>query len=303
MNKTNGKNNNTGYKGKYYDPNYKRNKEKYGDLYDPKDFAVPNLNYEPKQRDNSQNYRGRNTNYKGRRYNPNYNNPEWQRKKRKQGKTFFTLTVAFTVLVYLSITTTMFDSIYDSLGVTMPSPNNVNVSNTNTSAEVSTDSVVTPDIDNLLNNTEIYVDSCDTTGSRQANVKVNVGYDFREYYGYTNKNAQLVYVQADELVEQYKSEENSKNRYCDSQANVDGASENYNRGYAIGDALGGGSNAYNIFPQLSNTNGGDYNNIEMQLQDTLYNGGTVTNFELKLISWVCQVICVSLLFSCHCTSQ
>ncbi|WOO89612.1 DNA/RNA non-specific endonuclease [Mollicutes bacterium LVI A0078] len=284
MNKTNGSNKNTGYKGKYYDPNYKRNKEKYGDLYDPKDFAVPNPNYEARKRDTSQNYKGRNTNYKGRRYNPNYNNSEWQRKKGKQGKTFFTLTVAFAVLMYLSVTTTMFDSVYDSLGITMPSPNNVSVSNTNTSTETPTDSVVTPDIENLLSNKEISVDSCDLSGNRQANVKVNIGYGSREYYGYTNEYGQLAYVQADSLQLQNSSTENltSDGRYCDSQANVDGASGSYNRGHAIGDALGGDSNAYNIFPQLTDINSGTYNDIEMQLQDTLYNGGSVTNFELKL---------------------
>ncbi len=281
MNKTNGKNNNTGYKGKYYDPNYKQNKAKYGDLYDPKDFAIPNPNYEPRQRDTSQNYRGRNTNYRGRRYNPNYNNPEWQRKKRKQGKTFFTLTVAFAVLVYLSVSTTLFDGVYDRLGIQMPSPQGYSVYSV-INESISNESAITPDIDKLLANTEISVDSCDLSGGRQPNVKVNVGYDFREYYGYTNEYSQLVYVQADKLVEQYKSEENSKKRYCDGQANVRDIGGNYNRGHAIGDALGGDSNAYNIFPQLINTNKGAYNDVERQLQDTLYNSGSVTNFELKL---------------------
>lgn len=290
MNKTNGKNNNTGYKGKYYDPNYKQNKAKYGDLYDPKDFAVPNPNYEPRPRDTSQNYRGRNTNYKGKsyRYSPNYNDPNWQRKKKKQGKTFFMSTVLFAILMYLSVTTTIFDGVYDKLGIHMPEPQGYSVNsilNDNTSnGSTSNEAAITPNVDKLKTNSVIYVDSCDLSGNRQPNVKVNIGYGSRVYYGYTNEYSQLAYVQADSLQLQNSSTENltSYGRYCDSQANVNGASGNYNRGHAIGDALGGDSNAYNIFPQLINTNEGAYNDVERKLQDTLYNGGTVTNFELKL---------------------
>lgn len=42
---------NIGYKGKYYDPNYKRNKKKYGDKYNPRDFACPSSNSELKKND------------------------------------------------------------------------------------------------------------------------------------------------------------------------------------------------------------------------------------------------------------
>lgn len=143
---------------------------------------------------------------------------------------------------------------------------------------------VTADIESLQNNQLIEVDSCDLTATREPNVKVDVGFGDREYYGYTNEYGQLVYVQADSLKLQDSSleEVTSDGRYCDEQAPVDGAKGSYNRGHAIGDALGGVSNAYNIFPQLQITNSGDYNNIEQELQQTLYDGGTVTDFSLTL---------------------
>lgn len=132
-------------------------------------------------------------------------------------------------------------------------------------------------------NSVISVDSCDTTGSRQPNVKVEVGYGSRDYYGYTNEYSQLVFVQADSLqLQNSKTEPLIDGRYCEAQASVEGASNPYNRGHAIGDALGGDSNAYNIFPQLTSTNSGEYNSIEIELQETLYKGGTVTDFEVLL---------------------
>lgn len=296
MNKNNGNKPTNGYKGKYYDPNYKANKAKYGDLYDPKDFAVLNPNWEPKQNYNrrskgtenrnnqkrNSNYKGRATNYKGpaHRYNPNYHDPEIMRKTRKRNKTIFFIILIFAILIVTAVKTPIGNNLLEVLG-DYSSPVSSTASNSS-NAKTVTDKIIEPNIEQLMSNTEVYVDSCDTNGNRQPNAKANIGYDFRNYYGYTNEYSQLVYIQADSLTEQYKSEENSKNRYCDAQANVDGANGSYNRGHGIGDALGGDSNAYNIFPQLSSVNSGGYNDIEMELQNTLYNGGSVTNFELKL---------------------
>ncbi len=297
MNKNNGNKPSNGYKGKYYDPNYKANKAKYGDLYDPKDFAVLNPNWESKQNDNrrskrtenrnnqksNSNYRGRATNYKGpaHRYNPNYHNPEIMRKTRKRNKTIFFIILIFAILIVAGVKTSIGNDLLEVIG-DYSSPVSSTAINSS-DANAVTDKIIEPNIDQLISNTEVYVDSCDTNGERQPNVKANIGYGSREYYGYTNEYSQLVYVQADSLQLQNSSTEPLVGgRYCDAQANVGGASGNYNRGHGIGDALGGDSNAYNIFPQLSSVNGGDYNDIEMNLQSALYNGGSVTNFELKL---------------------
>ncbi|WOO87034.1 hypothetical protein RZE82_07940 [Mollicutes bacterium LVI A0039] len=65
MKKNTGGNKKTGYKGKFYDPNYKLNKAKYGDLYNPKEFAIPNPNYEPKINNKIQNDNPEDNNYIG----------------------------------------------------------------------------------------------------------------------------------------------------------------------------------------------------------------------------------------------
>lgn len=53
----------------------------------------------------------------------------------------------------------------------------------------------------------IEVLACDLSGKRESSVKVDVGYGSREYFAYTNEFAQLVKVQAKELVAQ--KEENN----------------------------------------------------------------------------------------------
>lgn len=281
MNNTNGNNKNTGYKGKYYDPNYKQNKAKYGDLYDPKDFAVLNPNWEPKENNKRTK---RNSNYKGRHYDPNYHKmtPKQRRaKKQKQNMQATLLGVLIILGIFFVQEAGALDTFLQTIGTTnTKQATNVETVNNTTAA----DSIIEPNIDQLLTNTEIATDSCDSSGNRQANVKANIGYGSRNYYGYTNEYSQLVYVQADSLLLQNSSTEDltEDGRYCEEQANVEGASDPYNRGHAIGDALGGDSNSYNIFPQLSSINGGAYNDVERELQDTLYNGGSVTNFELKL---------------------
>ncbi len=267
-------NNSNRYKGKYYDPNYKANKAKYGDLYDPKDFAVPNPNWE------SRNNQGRN-NYKGRKKNN-------QRKHSKKGSNNIATLTTF-ILVMLMIITVNTDvlstisSKFSNSQVTNTTVVTTAVQDVTSIEETVVNEPVVPDINSLLSNTMITIDTCNLDGSRQPNVMVDIGAGSRVYYGYTNEYSQLAYVQANSLqLQNSATEALVDGRYCEAQASVSEASGSYNRGHGIGDALGGVSNAYNIFPQLTNVNSGSYNDIEIKLQDALYNGGSVTDFELKL---------------------
>ena len=105
------------------------------------------------------------------------------------------------------------------------------------------------------NNIVVTVDACDLSGDRTPNAKVDIGYDFREYWGYTNEFGQLVEVYAQEIIPQLKEEENSKGRYCKDEAKVPGTeNKNFDEGHVIADSLGGVSNAYNITPQDSYLN-------------------------------------------------
>lgn len=105
------------------------------------------------------------------------------------------------------------------------------------------------------NNAIVEVDACDLSGDRIPNAKVDIGYDFREYWGYTNEFGQLVEVYAQEIIPQLKEEENSKGRYCKDEAKVPGTeNKSFDEGHVIADSLGGVSNAYNITPQDSYLN-------------------------------------------------
>lgn len=136
---------------------------------------------------------------------------------------------------------------------------------------------------------EITVDACNTSGKRQSNVVVDIGYDSktieREYYAYTNDYGQLTYVTAEELIlqEDYEHMEGD-GRYCSDEAKVDGVeSDKLDEGHVIADSLGGVSNAYNITPQESNLNrNGKQAEMEQQLRDALESGETVTNFYAEI---------------------
>lgn len=136
---------------------------------------------------------------------------------------------------------------------------------------------------NVVNNQTLVVDACDLRGQRQANVKVDIGYDsdkiVRNYWGYTNNYGQLVYIHADQLILQQKSEEHYKHRLCKDEADVAGTkAKNYDQGHVIADALGGVSNAYNITPENSYVNrAGHQYQLEQKWIDLLYNHQQVTN--------------------------
>lgn len=142
-------------------------------------------------------------------------------------------------------------------------------------------------VDNILSSDVEYekldVDSCDLSGKRKANSKVDIGFDSsyaeREYLAYTNSTRQLVYVEADEIILQNDELEDvtSGGRYCPDEAKVKGTEDvNLDEGHVIADSLGGVSNSYNITPQDSylNQEGQQY-----QMEKLIRKGGGASNFK------------------------
>jgi hypothetical protein len=136
------------------------------------------------------------------------------------------------------------------------------------------------------NNQLITVDDCNQSGSREPNVKVDVGYGTREYYAYTNEYSQLVYVEADEIILQDDDTEkvNSDGRYCNDEAKVPGVeSSTLDEGHAVADSLGGVSNAYNITPQNSTVNrSGSQSEMEEYIRNAEQSGHQITEFEYTI---------------------
>lgn len=103
----------------------------------------------------------------------------------------------------------------------------------------------------------IQVDGCDLSGSRQANVAVDVGYGDRIYWALTNEHGQLINVIANKMTLQDGNTEQltSDGRYYNDEAKVPGTErKDLDKGHVIADSLGGVSNAYNITPQNSTLN-------------------------------------------------
>ncbi|MEK4948718.1 DNA/RNA non-specific endonuclease [Carnobacterium sp. FSL W8-0810] len=125
----------------------------------------------------------------------------------------------------------------------------------------------------------ISVDGGDLSGHREPNVRVNIGFDDREYWGFTNEYGQLVRVIADEIILQEDTTEpvTSDGRYYSDEAKVPGVeSSTLDEGHVIADSLGGVSNAYNITPQDSVLNRhGDQAYMERNIRQA----GGATNFE------------------------
>lgn len=100
-------------------------------------------------------------------------------------------------------------------------------------------------------------DGGDLSGERQALAAVDIGYGDREYWAFTNKYGQLVYVYAEKIIPQDEDTEpvTKDGRYYNDEAKVAGTErEDYDEGHVIADSLGGVSNAYNITPQNSTLN-------------------------------------------------
>lgn len=125
----------------------------------------------------------------------------------------------------------------------------------------------------------ITVDGGDMSGYRQPNVRVDIGFGDREYWGFTNEYGQLVRVVADEIILQDDTNEpvTSEGRYYSDEAKVPGVeSSTLDEGHVIADSLGGVSNAYNITPQDSVMNRhGDQAYMERTIRDA----GGATDFE------------------------
>lgn len=125
----------------------------------------------------------------------------------------------------------------------------------------------------------IVVEGGDLSGHREPNVRVNIGFGNREYWGFTNEHGQLVRVIADAIILQDDTTEpiKSNGRYYHDEAKVPGVeNSNLDEGHVIADSLGGVSNAYNITPQDSILNRhGDQAYMERNIRQA----GGATNFE------------------------
>ncbi len=141
-------------------------------------------------------------------------------------------------------------------------------------------------VTDVSTNELITVDNCDTRGHRLPNVKVDVGYEERDYFGYTNTYGQLVLVTANEVILQDDANENvnADGRYCNDEAKVSGVeSKTLDEGHAIADSLGGTSNAYNITPQNSNLNRkGQQYKMEDTIRQSITKGNKITNFKYEI---------------------
>jgi hypothetical protein len=127
--------------------------------------------------------------------------------------------------------------------------------------------------------TQIEVDGGDQSGTREANVVVDIGFGDREYWAFTNEHGQLIRVIADEItLQDDKTEDvNSSGRYYSDEAKVPGVEDpNLDEGHIIADSLGGVSNAYNITPQNSALNRyGD----QAFMEDVIRKAGGAKDFE------------------------
>lgn len=126
--------------------------------------------------------------------------------------------------------------------------------------------------------TLLVIDGGDTSGIRQPNVVVDIGFGDREYWAFTNEYGQLVRVIAAEIILQDDSEPVMESgRYYSDEAKVPGVEhDQLDEGHVIADSLGGVSNAYNITPQDSTLNRhGD----QAYMESVIRSAGGATDFE------------------------
>ena len=141
---------------------------------------------------------------------------------------------------------------------------------------------IAPSPEDTSKNKTITVDGGDLSGERQPNVKVDIGFGNRKYWGYTNSHGQLVKVTADKIILQDEKNEpvTSDGRYYSDEAKVPGVEyDDLDEGHVIADSLGGVSNAYNITPQNSTINqrGEIY-----KLEDEIRKAGGCTNLSVVI---------------------
>lgn len=146
----------------------------------------------------------------------------------------------------------------------------------------STESKTTTLQDSFTGYKKITVDGGDLSGSRQANVVVDIGFGDRRYWAFTNEHGQLVRVIAKKIVLQNDATEDVTHdgRYYSDEAKVPGVERaDLDEGHIIADSLGGVSNAYNITPQDSTLNRhGD----QAYMEDVIRKAGGATNFEAQI---------------------
>lgn len=125
----------------------------------------------------------------------------------------------------------------------------------------------------------VEVDACYSSGHREPNVVVDIGFGDRKYWAFTNEHGQLIRVISDKITLQDDNTEHvtSSGRYCSDEAKVPGVeSDTLDEGHVIADSLGGVSNAYNITPQDSTLNRhGD----QAYMEDAIRKAAGATNFE------------------------
>ncbi len=122
----------------------------------------------------------------------------------------------------------------------------------------------------------------DTSGYRESNVAVDIGYGNREYWGFTNDYGQLILVIAKEIIPQddYTEAVLSTGRYYPEEAFVDGVeSKKLDQGHVIADSLGGVANAYNITPQNSYVN---RKGAQAQIENQIRNAGGCNDFVVAI---------------------
>ena len=147
-----------------------------------------------------------------------------------------------------------------------------------TSSDKSTSNSTTSNNDMFDGYKIVDVNYCSLSGSRQANVAVDIGYGDREYWAFTNEHGQLVKVVAKKIVPQTDDTEdvNSSGRYCGDEAKVAGVeASDLDEGHVIADSLGGVSNAYNITPQNSTLN---RTGKQADMEESIRKAGGCTDF-------------------------
>ncbi|EZP58447.1 DNA/RNA non-specific endonuclease [Exiguobacterium sp. RIT341] len=148
--------------------------------------------------------------------------------------------------------------------------------------KASTESKTPTAKDSFTGYKKILVDGGDLSGSRQANVVVDIGFGDRKYWAFTNEHGQLVRVIAKKIVLQDDATEDvtRDGRYYSDEAKVPGVERaDLDEGHIIADSLGGVSNAYNITPQDSTLNRhGD----QAYMEDVIRKAGGATNFEAQI---------------------
>ncbi|MCM3280151.1 DNA/RNA non-specific endonuclease [Exiguobacterium sp. MER 193] len=164
--------------------------------------------------------------------------------------------------------------------VSVPTSTEETVEEEQTQEEQTTETPSPKQEDDLFEGyTQIEVDGGDQSGTREANVVVDIGFGDREYWAFTNEHGQLIRVIADEITLQDDETEdvNSSGRYYSDEAKVPGVEDpNLDEGHIIADSLGGVSNAYNITPQNSALNRyGD----QAFMEDVIRKAGGAKDFE------------------------